>query len=71
MTVIPGLSQPLKTIGKRVDEWNEGDDGLRVDVREGVCAKPWEAPFERFSAKLTADEGDASVALLSSGRLFA
>ena len=46
MTVIPGLSQPLKTIGKRVDEWNEGDDGLRVDVREGVCAKPWEVDLK-------------------------
>ena len=32
MTVIPGLSQPLRTVGKRVEEWNEGDDGLRVDV---------------------------------------
>lgn len=32
MTVIPGLSRPLRAIGKRVGGWNEGDDWLRVDV---------------------------------------
>ena len=32
MTVIPGLSQPLRTVGKHVGEWNEGVDGLRLDV---------------------------------------
>ncbi|MDM0117538.1 ISL3 family transposase [Variovorax sp. J22R133] len=32
MTVIPGLSQPLRTVGKRVGEWNESDVRLRVDV---------------------------------------
>src|ERR1700674_2444911 len=28
MTVVPGLSRPLKTVGKHVGGWNEGDDCL-------------------------------------------
>ena len=30
MTVIPGLSRPLKAVGKHVGGWNEGDDRLWV-----------------------------------------
>jgi transposase len=41
MTVIPGLSRPLKTVGKHVGGWNEGDDRLWVDasgsVRSAAC----------------------------------
>jgi len=41
MTVIPGLSEPLRTIGKHVGEWNESDDRLHVDVcgsvRRAAC----------------------------------
>src|SRR6202521_896735 len=41
MTVVPGLSRPLKTVGKHVGGWNEGDDCLWVDasgsVRSAAC----------------------------------
>jgi hypothetical protein len=32
MTVIPGLSLPLKAVGKRIKGWDESGDCLQVEV---------------------------------------
>ena len=32
MTVLPGLSLPLKAVGKRVKGWDESGDCLQVEV---------------------------------------
>ncbi len=32
MIVIPGLTQPLKNVGKRIDDWRESDDRLWVEA---------------------------------------
>jgi transposase len=36
MTVIPGLSLPLKAVGKRVEGWDESGDCLQVEVSGAV-----------------------------------
>ena len=42
MVVIPGLSQPLEAVGKRIIWWDEGEDGLAVGARSVVrqAARP-------------------------------
>ena len=53
MIIIPGLSQPLKAAGKRIDSWVEDGDKLMVKadsaVRRAAC--PWDVvQFRPFSS---------------------
>ncbi len=36
MIVIPRLTQPLKNVGKRIDDWRESDDRLWVKASGSV-----------------------------------